>query len=185
MGQQLIWRGQPIAFEGYASLAHEHAYGRAWYDESGASVAAYADTLGVPSRYVCDVIAILSPRVSVAQNVKLARLYLETGKAPGAMRARLDALARYESSGIFTGPKVNAFADALDGDSSATVIDAWMFRLFNAQKRGAKQYREVANNVKAVALELDWPNAETQAALWCGARSLCGYSDSYSPLEVM
>lgn len=181
----LTWRGERIAFDGLCELAHEHAYGRAWYDESGASIEAYASHMNLHSRYVCDVIAILSPRVSVAQNVKLARLYLETGKAPGAMRARLDALARYETSGIFTGPKVTAFADALDGDSSATVIDAWMFRLFNSQKRGAKQYREVANKVKAVALELGWPNAETQAALWCGARALCGYTNSYSPLEVL
>jgi len=182
---ELTWRGQRIAFDGLCELAHEHAYGRAWYKESGQSIEAYSVRLGVPSRYVCDVVAILSPRVSVAQNVRLTRAYLETGKAPGAMPQRLQALAKYESSGVFTGPKVTAFADALDGDSTATVIDAWMFRLFDCSQRGIKGYREVAHKVETVASELGWPNAETQAALWCGARALCGYSDTYSPLEIV
>lgn len=60
----ITWRNERIAFDGLCELAHEHAYGRAWYDASGQSVAEYAASIGQPSRYVCDVVAILSPRVS-------------------------------------------------------------------------------------------------------------------------
>jgi len=180
----MLWRGQPVKVPALADLAQSHAYGRAWYVESGESIAEYASARNLDARYVCDVVAILSPRVSVTQNVKLARRYLETGTALGAMRQRLHALARYEASGIFTGPKVTAFAAALDGDPDAIVIDAWMYRLFNEPRRTAKAYRDVSALVAGVASELGWRAAETQAALWCGARALCGYTDSYSPLTI-
>lgn len=179
------WRNQNVDAPPLATLAETHAYGRKWYAESGQSLAEYAARIGEPEAYVCDVVAILSPRVSVAQNLKLAQSYLETGSAPGAMRQRLHALAKYEASGVFTGPKVNAFSLALQGDEDATVIDAWMFRLLGTGKaRGVKAYREAAGKVRGVAAELGWQAAETQAALWCGARSLCGFQDAYSPLVV-
>jgi hypothetical protein len=144
----------------------------------------YADSIGKPFDYVCDVLAILSPRVSVSKNVKLAQSYLETGKAPGAMAQRLEALARYEYSGVFNGPKVTAFSRALQGDDSATVVDAWMFRLFNLDSTKPKAYEKASATVARVSRLLGWRNAETQAALWCGARSLCGFTDSYSPIAI-
>lgn len=183
----MLWRGKPVKVPGYAALARSHDYGRAWYDESGSSIVEYAKRRGFDPQRVCDVVAILSPRVTVSQNVKLARLYLETGRAPGAMKQRLHALARYEASGIFNGPKVNAFSAALAGDPNAVVIDAWMVRLFLDDPKQAltpKTYRAVADKVRGVASRLGWSPAETQASLWCGARSLCGFADSYSPLSM-
>ena len=180
----MLWRGETIAVPSFEALAQSHAYGREWYRESGESVTRYAESRGLAPQYVADVVAILSPRVTVAQNIKLAKLYLETGKAPGAMKARLTALARYESSGVFNGPKVNAFSAALMGDGGAVVVDAWMYRLANEPRRTAKSYRDVSSWVASIADALGWPNAETQAALWCGARSLCGFGDSYSPLMM-
>jgi len=181
----MLWRGKPIEVPTLPELAQAHAYGRNWYEESGQNLAAYANGLGLDTRYVCDVFAILSPRVSVSMNIRLARSYLETGAAPGAMKQRLAALAKYEASGVFTGPKVTAFSAALAGDASAVVIDAWMYRLLgNGAKPSLVAYRKLAARVQTVALALDWNPAETQAALWCGARSLVGYSDSYSPLVI-
>lgn len=177
------WRKREIAFPSYAGLAEQHKYGRPWYHESGQALDAYADSIGVPFGYACDVLAILSPRVSVAQNVKLARSYLETGRAPGAMRQRLEALARYEARGLLTGPKVTAFSRALQGDNQACVIDAHLFRLFSVDGRDNKAYLSASATLARVAASLGWPIAETQAALWCGVRSLCGFSDNYSPLR--
>ena len=180
----MLWRNKHIETPPFVELASEHSYGRAWYRESGESIEAYAASLQTTVKRVSDVVAILSPRVSVSMNVRYARSYLETGKAPGAMKARLAALARYESSGAFNGPKVNAFSRALQGDGDAVVVDAWMVRLFNMPSKGLteKGYEHAASIVRGVAVELGWQASETQAALWCGARALVGYSDSYSPL---
>lgn len=186
MSGAITWRGESIARPSLTTLALEHSYSRAWYRDSGESIEDYAASLGLAPAYVCDVVAILSPRVSVAQNARLAQSYLETGKVPGAMRQRLNALAKYETSGLFNGPKVNAFSAALRGDETAVVIDAWMVRLLMPDLTGksirVKAYRQCAALVRGTASMLGWQPAETQAALWSGCRALVGYQDPYGPL---
>jgi hypothetical protein len=183
----MTYRGKDISFPrtipALARLAFEHDYGRAWYTESGESIAEYSESVGKTQRYVSDVLAILSPRVSVRQNVRLTKRYIETGTAPGAMKARLVALAKYETTGVFTGPKVTAFSAALQGDSEAVVVDAWVYRLLGV-KPSRQSYGRSAAVVVEVSQSLGWQPAETQAALWCGARALCGLNDKYSPINM-
>ena len=100
------------------------------------------------------------------------------------MRQRLEALARYETSGLFNGPKVNAFSSALWGDPNSVVIDAWMYRACREDRPTVKAFRRATQRVKATATGLRWPPAETQAAIWMGARAYCGYATDYLPLEM-
>jgi hypothetical protein len=167
----------------FSELARAHDYGRDWYRESGANLASYAESIGQPVNRVADVVAILSPRVTVARNIQYARAYLEHGKLDGVMLQRQRALAEYENTGRFGGNKVNAFSKALQGDANAVVIDAWILRLWGIKAISTDlQYRRLATRLRLVASALHWPAAEAQAALWCGTRSLCGFTDTYSPL---
>jgi len=151
---------------------------RDWYERSKRSVREYAHTQQLNPEYVASVVAILSPRVSVDFNVKLADEYCRTGKASGAMGARVDALDKYERTGVFSGPKVNAFKLALLGDSRACVIDSWMYRVAGDERYPGKlAYIDACDRVRACAEQLGWPIAETQAAIWTGVRRLVGFPD--------
>lgn len=159
-----------------ADLAIAGAYGRTWYTRAANSIETYAYLADLDREYVASVVAILSPRVSVAFNVVLADRYLRTGKADGAMGGRIDALDQYERTGHFNGPKVNAFKLAILGDPRACVIDSWMYRVAGDGRYPTKlAYVDACDRVRAVALELGWPISETQAAIWMGVRELVGF----------
>lgn len=179
-----VYRGREVRLaSGPCALAEAGAHGRPWYRESGASVAAYAREHGLAPGRVADTLAILSPRVSVAQNVKLTHEWLSTGKIDrGVMRARVDALRAYEAGEGFTGPKVRAFSAALQGDASAAVIDAWVYRAFGIPKPNLAAHAHCVRRLRATAARLRWPVAETQAAIWVATRAACGFVDAYSPL---
>ena len=180
----MIWRGTDLGPVALETLARDGATGRGWYADSQQSIERYAARHGDDPARVSDVLAILSPRVTVDYSIRLANAYLRTGSAPGAMRQRLQALARYETSGIFNGPKVNAFASALQGDPDAVVIDAWMYRAAREKRTTAKSYRDTAAKIQRVAIRLGWPPAETQAAIWQGARAFVGFADGYRPMVL-
>ena len=179
---EIEWRGKAIEHGGACALADAGAHGREWYADSGASLERYAGAHGRTLRYVADVVSILSPRVSVSQNVKLADEYITTGGiVRGVMNGRRVALARYESGLGFKGPKVTAFSAALQGDPESIVIDAWILRAFNLTARPA-DLRTARRIIRGAASRLSWANAETLAAIWVGVRAACGFADAYSPL---
>lgn len=179
------WRGIDLGPVTMTALALQGRCGRKWYLDSKREIDAYSARHGFDSGIVCDILAIFSPRVTVAYSVRIADEYLRTGKAPGAMRARVKAADDYRLSGSFGGPKVNAFAAALRGDPSAIVIDAWMYRAAREERNTPKSYREVAHKVIQAASGLGWPAAETQAAIWQGAREYVGYhTDGYAPMDL-
>jgi hypothetical protein len=178
----MMWRGIDLGTVTLKALALDGETGRRWYIDSRASIEDYAFRHGFHAGKVCDVLAILSPRVTVEYSIRLADSYLKTGSAPGAMKQRLAALARYETSGLFNGPKVNAFSAALRGDPDAIVIDAWMYRAARESRTTPKAYRETAARIQDTADVLGWPAAETQAAIWQGARAFVGYAQGYKPM---
>jgi hypothetical protein len=184
----LTWRGERITFDSYEDVAIRGSRGASWYLDSGDALASYAHKLGTSSKRVCDIVAILSPRVSTVQNMRLAQHYLERGTfRQGTMKARASAVLRYEDTGVFTGPKVVAFSRALQGDGDAVVIDAWIARLFDiaAESLTLGRYRETAERVRRVAHSVGLLPAEAQACLWVGTRELVGYLDPVATLEVM
>jgi hypothetical protein len=179
----MIWRGVDLGRVSLLKLALDGESGRKWYADSRAQIESYCDHVRVNPDYACDVLAILSPRVTVEYSIRLADRYLRTGSAPGAMRQRLAALAEYETSGLFNGPKVNAFSSALRGDTDAVVIDAWMYRAVGETTYTPKTYKHTAGLLRAVANQLGWPPSETQAAVWKAARAFVGYREEYSPMS--
>jgi len=178
------WRGIDLGAISLHQLALDGEAGREWYQDSWRSICDYAFRHGRNADRVADVLSILSPRVTVEHSIRLADSYLRTGSAPGAMRQRLEALARYETSGVFNGPKVNAFSAALQGDPDAIVIDAWMYRAVRERRTTAKAYRDTSSLIAACAQELGWPGREAQAAIWQGARMFVGYADGYKPMRL-
>ena len=178
------WRGATFHVDAEA-LALAGRHGRSWYADAGESIARYALRHDLPFRRVCDVVAILSPRVQVTRNAELAHAYLQGLPMRGVMRSRVKALAAYERTGAFNGPKVNAFSKALQGDPNAVVVDAWVVRaLGHGDAAKGPGYERIADRVRSLAKGLGWPPAETQAALWCGTRSLVGYGGDYGDLRM-
>lgn len=179
------WRNKDLGEVTFTTLARNGESGRKWYEDSRREIQDYSDRHGFDCGIVCDTLAIFSPRVTVAYSVRLTHEWLTTGKAPGAMQARVKAATAYRLSGSFGGPKVNAFAAALRGDPSAVVVDAWMYRAAREHRVTPKSYREVAHRVSQAANGLGWPAAETQAAIWQGAREYVGYhTDGYAPMDL-
>lgn len=181
----MIWRNVDLGEVALVHLALLGEQGRPWYADSLESIKLYSARHHFDPGIVCDVLAILSPRVTVEYSIKLAHEYLTTGEPnPGTMKQRQAALERYKVTGVFNGPKVNAFAKALRGDPDAVVIDAWMYRALREGRTTPKAYREASAKVRAVARRLGWRPAETQAAIWAGARAYVGYASEYSPMDL-
>ena len=181
----MIWRGIDLGHVTLTSLAKVGKGGRRWYIDSKREIDDYSVRNHFDSGVVCDILAIFSPRVTVAYSVRLADAFIRTGDAPGAMRARVKAARAYSQSGVFGGPKVNAFSAALRGDPEAIVIDAWMYRAVGETRTTPKAYRETAYKVLQCAHGLGWSPAETQAAIWQGAREYVGYhTDGYAPMDL-
>ena len=160
------------------------AVGRYWYQQSLNNIERYAGKVGEPVSYVCDVLAILSPRVQVSRNVRMMRDYIERGEyTQGMMQARRKALEYYETWGIYSGKKVTAFSKALQaGGGDHAVIDAWVFRAFDLEVSKAN-YKVAVSKLQRTSKRVGWPVAETQAALWVGCRSLCGFTN-HSPITI-
>jgi hypothetical protein len=178
------WRNRDLGDVSLAKLARDGEGGRRWYVDSRAAIAEYSAARNVDPAYVSDVLAIVSPRVTVEHSVRLADAYIMDRRTTGMMGGRIDALGRYERSGVFGGPKVNAFSAALQGDSNAVVVDAWMFRAAREKRTTPKAYLHVAQQVIECAYALEWPVAETQAAIWQGARAFVGYHSGYAPMVM-
>lgn len=152
--------------------------GRGWYDRAHAEVRRYSDSTHgmVPTGELCDILSIVSPRVSVKVSVRLAEYWLAAGVPhPSTMRSTRVALAHYAATGEIRGPKTSAFARALRGDTDAVVVDVWVWRAMGRAPGGIGAYRAAERTLRRVARSLGWPPAETQAAIWVGVRARHGY----------
>ena len=87
-----------------------------------------------------------------------------------------------------TGPKINAFANAMSGDPDAVVVDIWLLRAFKMNRRyyrkgsdsvregGAtkKQFRDIESWVRTEALKRGIQPREMSAMIWSGIRQIKG-----------
>jgi hypothetical protein len=173
--------------ETLAALADRGRYGATWYAESEPHLRARAAALGVDAARYVSVLAITSPRVRVARNVRLTEEYLQHGDA-GRLRCLPGVragLAHYERTGVVRGPKVGPFARALSGDLGAVVVDTWIARAF-VPKRGKVRadrstveryqnalttvagHREAARRIGAAGRLVGLCPRDAQAAVWHG-----------------
>lgn len=160
-------------------LAHLGGAHRDWYDRAHASIARYCAHHPWPEGFrptvgdVADVLAITSPRVRVARNVRLTREYFESGSLgpAGVLPGVLRSLEVWQATGAVLGPKTRPFARALRGDGSALVLDTHMFQAYGhpaGRVPRVAERRRIARSVRSVAGRLGWKVAETQAAVWAG-----------------
>ena len=126
------------------------------------------------------VVSAFSPRVTWALNKRKAAEYA-MGQRPAGLRSALDAADRCQREGYdgLRGPKTNAFARAIGGDTDAVVVDIWMCRAagltygpkskYAGQAKDAPsitEYRGIAAAVRTVADAWNMPAADMQALLW-------------------
>lgn len=183
LAYDLDWRGNAPRLPGPLTLAREGGDGAAWYRDALATLDSYATAHGFDVATVADVVALTSPRQSVARNVQLAHAYLTTGSTSGTLPSVRAALAHWEVTRKIRGDKTRAFSAALQGDVDAVVLDVWMFRAFGLGYKTltSKRYREVSARVRGIATRASMTPRDAQAAIWTATRARYGFSAAPLP----
>lgn len=158
-------------------LAIDGESGRGWYIDAYREIQVVADHLGLDAGRLADILAIISPQVSVPKSVKMALHYLSKSTPRyDTMRSTRAALDHYEETGEIRGRKTSEFARALRGDMQAIVIDGWMAVAFEIDpiklKDSPRLYRAAAFRIVQVARRLKWFPAEVQSSIWTSVTTL-------------
>lgn len=162
-----------------------------WYESATDDINTFADAFGFDRDTVAAIVAILSPRVQVSRNARLAVDYLLNGSTDGIMEQRINAIERFIRYGFLTGDshgkKVFAFYRNLSGDFGHVTIDVWMSKIYNVEFSGITDAEREAlqADVTAIAELAGITPAACQAALWVGYRELQGHNDSEGALSVI
>jgi hypothetical protein len=153
----------------YAVIGRDH---RNWYRDARVVMGQLAERTKWPVRYVCDIVAIVSPRVSVSRNLRVAEAYLSDGVIlPGVIQSTPRALKHYRATGEIRGPKTSRFALALAGCDNQCVIDTHIAAAFGYRPEDARlvsTQRRVERVMGRVATTCGWTLSDTQAAVWAG-----------------
>jgi len=144
-----------------------------WYDDAREFIITECERHGWDHDDFINVLAVISPRMSVKRNWDLTVAYFETGKLPrgGVIKSTRVALAHYRKTGEIRGPKTSAFARALHGDTTALVLDTWMARALDVPH---SRVTTKANMLVALKLMTEVANRngisvrDAQAAVWAG-----------------
>lgn len=168
----------------YATIGH---YASDWYRDANSEIRRFARLFGHHPDYVADVVAILSPRVQVVRNARLAAKYILFGETDGIMAQRVEALHDYEITGEVYGPKVSAFAKNLRGDYNVVTVDVWMSRAFgvNFDTITDNKREYIQTQVTRVARRFGCDPASAQAAIWAGYRESIGHGNSEGSLSMV
>jgi hypothetical protein len=168
--------------ESYIVAGMSHRF---WYEQSNAAAGAWCQDNNQDLTTFLTVTAILSPRVQVIRNIRLAKQWALSRSADGIMKQRVNALNVYHATGKVSGTKINAFLDSLLLKPGAVCIDIHMSRIFGFAKGELMQntkhwsaMRAKAQRIVArLAARFDMETYQAQAALWCGYLKLTqGYS---------
>lgn len=176
----------------YSAASHnEREAGLAWYGRFGDIARALAGRHGVSFDDAAGVLAIVSPRVTVAASVILADSVLVEWR--GARRlggckgldanivkawAWLDgdrSVLDLDVDGLTRARKVRSFYANIVGDVGAVTVDVWAARA--AGWRGGKKFPEggayvaIAGAYRASARRCGVSPRELQAVVWCVTRS--------------
>ena len=162
-----------------------------WYVKASEDIVQFADAFDIDHDTAAAVVAILSPRVQVSRNARLAAKYLLDGETDGIMEQRLKAIERYVRYGFLNGythgHKVYAFYRNLSGDFDHVTVDTWMAKIYGVDfgKITDQQRSEIQQDVTAIAESAGITPAAAQAALWVGYRELHGHNDSEGALSMV
>ena len=145
-----------------------------WYAEAQSVAEDVAENLNASLEQGASVVAALSPRERWSSNVAKA-LAFSMGKPVVGLSNNLTMAKASVELGFdaLKGPKTNAFARAIAGDSGAVVIDTWMIRAAGMDPiKGINlgQYRDLSKSVVSVAKRVELTPRTTQALIWLIAR---------------
>ena len=158
---------------------------RFWYEKSNESMRQWAEENGFSLADVANITAIFSPRVRVARNISIAKLYLLTrrlngdkplGTMAGAMGQRVRAADEYFATGRVSGVKIQAFAKSLLLDPYGdAVIDVHMsamvgygVEMMAKTLRHARKREQWQRIIRKMADRRGWSYWQVQSSLWAG-----------------
>lgn len=143
-----------------------------WYDDAREFILTECERHGWDHDDFINVMAVLSPRISVKRNWDLTVQLFETGRlGRGVIRSTRVALKHYQKTGEIRGPKTSAFARALHGDTTALVLDTWMAKALcipHAQVTGKANMKWAKVLMQDVAERQGLTVRSAQAAVWAG-----------------
>lgn len=160
---------------------------RFWYEESNASALRFCKRNNLDLRTFLTVVAILSPRVQVSRNIRLAKQWMLEDRNPaGMMSQRVAALEAYHATGVVSGTKINAFLDSLLLKPGSVCIDIHMSRIFGfgpELMQNSKKWATLRGKAQSIVRRLakihNVTSFQLQAILWCGyLRTERNYSES-------
>ena len=176
----------------YMAAGIENAH---WYEASHDSAARYCKANGLDLNTFLAVTAILSPRVQVVRNIRLARQWAMGRNPKGIMSQRVRALEIYHGSGKVSGTKIKAFLGSLLLRDGEVCIDTHMSSIFGYTKgelmSETKRYRlareKAQRIIRRLAKRYGMTSYQAQACLWCGyLKEEKGYSaDRFAPMDFM
>lgn len=155
-----------------AALAERGDAARDWYDVAHDTVCKLALRTGYCPHTVAAIVAVTSPRIRVAENLRLAERVLRGEEPPEMLDNVRVAYRHWFKTGRIRGPKTREFYHALLGDPNAVVLDTWMAIVLGVDPRKLRgsEYNRQATRVRRAANLLNWYPAETQAAIWHAAQ---------------
>jgi hypothetical protein len=173
-------------------LALEGFEGRHWYSVAAKSISDYCATRKCDPEVFIKSLAVLSPQISVEQNIKLAIASVVCNEEPNVVRSVRVGYERLRDSGYMLaaikGPKTSRFARALLGDPTAVTLDTHMGYALNVPATKLKNksiQAEAEKRIVWVANRLRITPAQTQAAIWCGQRKRAGLTGGHITPELL
>lgn len=159
---------------------------RCWYDDARAQLEAICGLENWDADRFTGLLAVLSPRVSVRRNIRLALQYQFDGiHLTNVVRSVRRSVEILEARGEIRGRKTSEFYAALRGNGRAIVLDTHMANLFGVpQKTFALKtgYAYWAGIVNGIAAELELLPSECQACLWFGHKRKIGDKPGRFPI---
>jgi len=161
-------------FETYLEIAKKATFGQIeqaskWYLDAEKVAHEVARNLDTTLENGASVVSAFSPRERWTTNVAKAIAFSLGEKVVSLGNSiRAAELAKTVGYKALNGPKTNAFARAIAGDENAVVIDVWMLRAIGIEKKSPtqSQYKEIAQDVTKVSIELGLTPRTTQALIW-------------------
>lgn len=161
-------------FETYLEIANKATLGQVeqaskWYLDAEKVAHEVARNLERDLEVGASVVSAFSPRERWTTNVAKAiafSLGQDVVGLPNNLKMANQALTLGYKA--LNGQKTNAFAKAIAGDENAVVIDVWMLRALGIEKKSPtqSQYKEMAEAVRKVSIQLGLTPRTTQALIW-------------------
>jgi len=148
-----------------------------WYRDAEEVAEEVARNLSTSLEVGACIVAAFSPRERWSTNIAKA-ISFSLGIEPKGLANNLIMARNSLTMGFdaLKGPKTNAFARAIAGDTDAVVIDVWMMRAAGMDNDSPTigQYRSLSESVRLVAEEFGITPRTAQAVIWIVIRGSAG-----------